>query len=80
MTSRSFIKNGQLVVLDSDPGELYQHHSERGMFVVGQHPTNQQEYDEAVKYSRILINSKYLKCTYSNQITTNLQIKLSKVT
>lgn len=63
-------------MLPADPGELYQHHTERGLFVVSQRPTKLDEYNEAIKYSRVLINNKHLKCVYNPKIMLKLQSML----
>ena len=77
MKYRSFLKNGRIVLLKVDPEEPSQHHIERGLFIASQSLEDQTSYEEAVKYSRIMINSKHLKCTYSKPITDKLQTKLN---
>jgi hypothetical protein len=68
----SFYKDGYICLVPRDNNESKEHHISRGYFVVSQMPTNKKEYYEAVKYSRIYNNVKYLKCTYSDIIMDKL--------
>jgi len=50
---------------------------ERGYFVASQKPTNQKEYNLAVSYSNIFVNSKFTKSIYSNEVILQLNKMLN---
>lgn len=70
--SKAFVKNGYVVIVKQDHNEPYSHFLERGMFIVDKKPTVD-TYDNIVKYSRIFINTKYLKCSYNKEVMDNLK-------
>lgn len=69
----AFHKDGYVCPLFKDKCESIEQYNIRGKFVVSQKPKSQKEYDEAVKYSRILINVKLYKCIYDSKIMENLK-------
>lgn len=74
-----FKKNGFICLVQRDPCEPYEQFIERGYFVVSQKPLTLENYNEAVKYSRVYINIKYNKCQYNKkmmEIVKNFEEKL----
>lgn len=67
-TSSIFIKDGKYYILQKDPFEITEKFNERGWFVVNANPKTKEEYDMAVKFSRIMINKKYNGAIYSTEI------------
>lgn len=56
MENRIFIKQGFYIKIDRDLGETYDNYIKRGYFVSSQKPQSEEEYNEAIKMSRIWIN------------------------
>ena len=63
-----FIKNNFYCILQRDEGEPYEHFIERGYFVAGLAPKNNEEYYKYITYSRIYTNIKYYHCKYNDNI------------
>lgn len=61
-------KDGYVIAIKKETGEPHEHVIERGYFVVSQQPETQEEYEEAVRFSRIYINKKYKQCKYDEEI------------
>lgn len=59
-----FIKDGNYYIVKKDKHESIEKFNERGWFIANLAPTNEMEYNEAVKLSRIFINVKYNGCIY----------------
>ncbi|CAH6421772.1 Hypothetical protein KVN_LOCUS458 [uncultured virus] len=70
---RAFKKNGYLCVVRKDKNEAEEIYLERVNFVVSQKPKNEEEYNEAIKFSRLFVNVKYSRCEYDKQIMDKLQ-------
>jgi hypothetical protein len=70
--SRIFKKNGYTIKLDRDYGELDEQFTERGIFVISQFPKTTDDYDEAIKMSRIFRNNKYNHASYSTYLMKKL--------
>ena len=68
--AKSFIKDGYVVLVPSDPGELTPHHLERGLHVATQKPDTPDKYQDSIKQSRIKVNEKHLRCTYPDKGST----------
>ena len=75
----SFSLNEFIISVPKDKNESKEHHISRGYFVVGQLPKSKKEYKEAIKYSRIYHNVKYLKCKYDDVIMTKLKKMETKI-
>ena len=72
--NKVFIKDGYVVYVEPDKSEIISFYTERGNFVACQKPDNFSNYLEAVKFSRVHINSKYYKCTYNQDVTDKLTL------
>ena len=59
--------------LKREPFEPLERFIERGYFVAKIKPKNDKEMEEAIKYSRIYINVKYLDCNYEKDIHERLK-------
>lgn len=68
----SFSKNGYICRLEKDKSESFEHYITRGLFVASQKPNSDKEYDEAVLYSKIYINTNFHKCGYPDKIMKKL--------
>lgn len=72
-------KKNFIIYLKRDDGEPREYYTERGYFIVSQQPETQEEYDQAVLYSRIYINKKYKKCEYGNIIEKKIKKMMKNV-
>jgi hypothetical protein len=79
MDQRYFKKNGFIVKLTRDQGEPDEHFVERGEFVVSQKPGRSDEYQNAVRLSRIYRNNKHDKAVYSPNIMGQLEMMSTKM-
>mgnify|MGYP002075881669 CR=1 FL=1 len=68
-----FRKDTTICLIQKNEAENIDKFNERGNFVVKQKPQNDREYNKTVLYSNIYINTKYLKCKYSDGITKELE-------
>ena len=73
-TERIFKKNGSIIKLYRDQGEPEEHFVDRGEFVISQKPTNVEDYETAVRLSRIYRNNKYDKAVYSTSIMKQIEL------
>jgi hypothetical protein len=76
--SQLFIKDGYVCYLKKNINEPIEHFIERGNFVTSQKPQNVDEYNEYVNYSRIMINIKYNKTTYNNEVMQKYNNMINK--
>ena len=72
-TERYFKKNGAIIKLSRDYGEPEEHFVESGIFIVSQKPTNSEEYEDAIKMSRLYRNHKYDKAGYNPSLMDKLE-------
>jgi hypothetical protein len=68
----AFELDGFLCCLTKDLGESTEHYVQRGYFVVSQKPQTEEEYDDAVLFSRIYIHVKHKGCEYDESIMKKL--------
>lgn len=61
-----FIKNGYYYIVKKDDFEPIEKFNERGWFIANKMPKTKEEYNEAVRLSRIWINMKYNDAIYPN--------------
>jgi hypothetical protein len=73
-TGRYFKKNGAVVYVAQDEGEPEEQFSERGEFVVSQAPSNDNDYETAIRLSRIYRNHKYNRSEYSSTIMKQMEL------
>ncbi len=73
-----FRKGKYMYRVSIEQNEPRQYFLDRGNFIARLTPKSEQEYDEAVRYSRIYINVKYGKCEYSQPIMDRLSFLLNK--
>lgn len=76
-----FVRDGYVYYIERGNNEIDEHFFARSNFIVSQKPKTEAEYEHAVKYSKIYINIKFLKCKYNQEIVDelnkiNLQINL----
>ena len=76
ITERIFKKNGFTIKLSRDPGEPDEHFVDRGEFVVSQKPTSEDDYEDAVRLSRLYRNNKYDNAAYSSSIMKQLEVMI----
>lgn len=74
-----FKKDGFVCNVEQDKYEQKEHLIVRGYFVVSQKPITKEQYDEAILYSRIYVNTKFKKCLYNDEITHKLETMVAKV-
>lgn len=74
-----FKKNGYVIHLTQDNGESDEQFSDRGEFVVSQKIQTNEEYENAVKLSRIYRNNKYNKSEYSSSIMKEMELMRNKM-
>lgn len=65
--------------VERDPVESYEEYTMRSYFVTSQMPKTADEYDTAVKYSRIYINVHNKKCVYTKAVMDSLKLMEKKV-
>ena len=63
-----FKKDGYICYLERDKYETIEQFIDRGNFIVSQKPSNMEEYQKALTYSRIMVNVKYSGAKYTNTI------------
>lgn len=69
-----FFKKGNIICkVDQDLDESDDNYIERGYFITSQNPKNDEEYNNALLYSRIYINVYYKKCIYEDKIMRTLE-------
>lgn len=74
-----FIKNSICYDIKKDLSEFDDIFYERAYFIIQLEPKSDKELKEYEKYSRIMINIKYNKCEYSQEIMKKLhEIKSNK--
>ena len=73
INSMIFEKKCYMINLEQEENEPQEWYIDRGYFVVSQMITTTEEYNEAVKYSRIFVNYKYNKCGYNTEIENKLK-------
>ena len=59
MKEAIFIKNGRFFLVKRDKFETIERFNERGWFIANKNPNTVEEYDEAVRLSRIWINKNF---------------------
>lgn len=59
-----FIKNGSFYVVKRDKFESMERFNERGWYVVNRSPKNEVDFQEAVRMSRVWVNSKFDELGY----------------
>ena len=69
---RAFTKDGFLCLVSQDDNESLEHFSERGNFIVSQQPNSKEEYNKAINYSRLYMNCKHHKCSYTEEVMKEL--------
>ena len=62
------IKNGFTCTVQRDKHEPYEIYAERCWFVASQKISNDDEYENVVKFSKIWANHKRYGCSYSDEI------------
>ena len=60
-----FTKNGFYYLIQQDKFESKEHFNQRKWFITSQVPETKEEFNEAEKLSRLWMNNKKFKCTYS---------------
>lgn len=73
-TGRYFKKNGSVVYMTRDEGEPEEQFNERGEFVVSQVLSNDEDYETAIRLSRIYRNHKYNRSEYSSTIMKQMEL------
>jgi hypothetical protein len=68
----AFRKGNYMCIVDRDIAEPIERFIDRGNFILNRKPLTKEAYNEALIYSRIYINVKYLKCVYDDKIMNNL--------
>lgn len=74
-----FRKNGLSVMVEMDSHESYEMFAKRGWFIVCQKPETLDEYNEAVRFSRIYVGVKDHGRIYSDSIMIKLDKKCEKL-
>ena len=69
----SIEKNNCMVCLERPKGEAKEHYIKRLYFVASQNPKTKKDYDTAVKYSKLYINTHYLECEYNEDVMRKLK-------
>jgi len=75
---RVFRKGSIICIIKRNSKENLDVFLDRGNFIVSQKPANEKEYNEAVIYSNIYANYKYLHCTYDTDIQNKLNNMMAK--
>lgn len=61
-----FTKNGVSIFLKKEKNESDDMFLDRGWFIISQ--PNKLNFNEMIKFSKIWVNNKYLKCKYNNDL------------
>lgn len=67
-----FRKNGFICKVEHDGIESMDLFYERGWYIAGKKPKNNEEYEKYVTLSKIWINSKYFGCVYPKNVMDEL--------
>lgn len=70
---RIFIRNGKFVIIGRDEYETNTHFNMRGEYVLNNDPQNNDQYNSAIKKSRIWANKCYYNCQYNQEIEMHLK-------
>lgn len=65
-------KNNLICLIEQNNHEPLEHFLERCNFITSQPIKNNNDYNKAILYSRLYINHKYLKCTYNDDVMSEL--------
>ncbi len=76
---RSIKKSGIVYLPKKDEDETNEIFEKRKKFIVEMKPKNQDEYNQSVVLSRIIINILFLKCIYSEDIMKKVQKIINKM-
>ena len=68
-----FFKNDKFYLIKKDKYESMERFNERGWFIACMHPKTSDEFNEAVRLSRVWSNMKFDKCVYSDELTIKLR-------
>ena len=68
-----FLKNDKFYLIKKDKYEPMERFNERGWFIAYMHPKTSEEFNEAVRLSRVWSNMKFDKCVYSDELTIKLR-------
>lgn len=68
MNKSVFIKDDKFYILERDNHESLEKFYERGWFITHMNPQTKDDYNEAIRLSRIWINIKFDKCIYHNEM------------
>ena len=63
-----FIKDGNFCIIPTNLYEIPERNTYRGYAIISQKPTNQNEFDKYYGLSNYLLNIKFLKCVYDDNI------------
>lgn len=74
-----FLKDNFYCIINQDKFETFEQFIDRGYFIICQKPKNIADYEDIIKFSRIYINNKYLKCQYNETITIKLYEMIKKL-
>lgn len=73
-----FRKGSTFCIINRNSGENRDMFIDRGNFIVSQKPNNDNEFNEAVVYSNMYANHKYLHCTYDTDVQNKLDGMMDK--
>ena len=76
---RSIKKSGIVYLPKKDEDETNEIFEKRKKFIVEMKPKNQDEYNQSVVLSRIIINILFLKCIYSEDVMKKVQKIINKM-
>lgn len=68
-----YTKDDKIYFVQIQSNELPEHFYERVKFIMNRNIKNNNDYDEAIIYSKIHINMKYYKCEYPDKIVKKLK-------
>lgn len=71
-----FKKSNMLYIINQEETESYEKFIDRGNFISSQLPTNDAMFLEALKFSRLYVNVKYLNCKYDDHVMKELNKKI----
>lgn len=63
-----FIKKGNFCIIEHPENEIPERFIFRGYAIVSQYPDNQKQFDYLSKLSNLLINNKFLGCSYGEEL------------
>lgn len=69
-----FRKGSVICIVEKQDNENRDVFIDRGNFIVSQKPNNKKTYDEAVVYSKVYTNEKYLHCEYDSEVKGRLGV------